>query len=194
MHTPWGASQDSKQYGKGITFYSTASHGGFKVIAELLAKMPDYLRSSEPRGDARRGTHEWFEEDCEWCFVATCFPERFSEQERAAAKDTLRNSFPDEYEKFYNVVLEPGDSYTRDKRLFKAAHAADYLVLSAFGDWHKGVPKGMVGVFAGKGGRTEHGHYPDDCKWFLVPDEEYRPGMVLSCGSRADYQEIKALA
>ena len=78
--------------------------------------------------------------------------------------------------------------YLAQKELFQAEHANDYLVLSAFGDWHKDVPKGSVGVFAGKGGRTREGHYPEDTKWFLVPQAEYKPGMIL-----ANYPEITPL-
>lgn len=79
----------------------------------------------------------------------------------------------------------------RQAELFRTEHANDYLVLSAFGDWHEKVPKGYVGVFAGKGGRTANGHFPEDTKWFLVPHAEYTPSMVLWL---AAYPEIERLA
>ena len=188
MRTPWGSSQQSKKYGPGITFYSTASHGGFRVDAAFLSTMPEYMR------DDCTGSAEWFEEDCAWSMVATCFPDLFDEYDRQKAKETLANTYPDEYEKFYGVVLQPGESHTKDDRQFHAEHANDYLPLSAFGDWHEKVPKGQVGVFAGRGGRRSNGGYPDDCKWFLVPDEEYRGGkMVLSHGEECFYPEMEAI-
>jgi hypothetical protein len=98
MNTPWGQSDGSKEYGSGIVFYSTSSHGGFHVTATLLAKMPDYMR------DSFSGEGEWFEEDCAWSMVTTCFPERFSESEQKAAKETLRSTFPEMYAKFYGAL------------------------------------------------------------------------------------------
>lgn len=76
--------------------------------------------------------------------------------------------------------------YLAQEKLFQAEHANDYLVLSAFGDWHKDVPKDYVGVFAGKGGRTPEGHFPADTKWFLVPKADYKPKMVLWLGTFAE--------
>jgi len=81
--------------------------------------------------------------------------------------------------------------YLAQQELFQQEHASDYLVLSAFGDWHKDVPEGQVGVFAGKGGRTKSGGYPEDCKWFLVPKANYQPDMVLD---PAQLPEIAPLA
>lgn len=81
------------------------------------------------------------------------------------------------------------EDYLQQELIFKTEHANDYLVLSAFGDWHKDVPEGFVGVFAGKGGRTENGHYPEETRWVLVPKSEYDPKMVVD-----SYPEIKPLA
>jgi hypothetical protein len=78
----------------------------------------------------------------------------------------------------------------RQQKLFREQHRGDYLVISAIGDWHEKVPAGSVGVFAGKGGRTEWGGFPDDVKWFLVPEAEYKPGMVLVVGA---YPEMEAI-
>jgi hypothetical protein len=187
MQTPWGKSQHSKQYGKGITFYGTAGHGGFKVSAALNQQIPDYMRAADGYADGNAG---WYEEDCAWSLVVTIFPERFEETTVISAKETLRNTYPAQYERFYGVTLKPGESHNRDSEVFHAEHANDYLVLSAFGDWHKDVAKGFVGVFAGKGGRTKQGHYPDQTKWFLVPDAEYKPGMVLDPGKYAEMAPI----
>lgn len=166
--TPWGVAQTSERYVRGITAYTTASHGGFHVCPTLNAQVPVYMR-------IRDG---WYEEDCDWAIVATMFPDAFrkhaperAEKTLAAARDTLRNWRPEAYEYFYSVTLAPGESIVKDERAFYAAHALDWLAVSAFGDWSEGVPTGMVGVCARLGGRREGGLPPD--RWFLVPATEY---------------------
>ena len=58
---------------------------------------------------------------------------------------------------------------------WKANHTEDLQCVSAFGDWQKGVPAGMVGIVAYRGGRTTNGHFPSSPeRYFLVPAEEYR--------------------
>lgn len=162
--TPWGPSQYSTKYGFGITSYGTAGHGGFKVCATLNAKMPDCLRLNDG----------WYEEDCEWARVALAFPDRFSEKQIAAAKDTLRNQHPDAYEKLYGVTLQPGESHIKDQLRFIEEHKNDYIVVAAWGYPYNSVPKGMVGCFAVRGGRDSNYQYASkDEKYFLVPAEEY---------------------
>jgi len=72
-HTPWGATQDTKQVAPGITRIDTASHGGYHLSAERLADMPEQLRRFTPY--AGEG---WYEEDCDWAIVALAFPQHFS--------------------------------------------------------------------------------------------------------------------
>lgn len=191
MHTPWGKADHSKSYGPGITFYGTPSHGGFHVSAELNKQIPDYFRTADGYADGNAG---WYEEDCAWSLVVTIFPDRFDEEMRKSAKWTVANTYPEVYERFYGVVLAPGESHAKDEAKFAADHAKDYLVLSAYGDWHAKVPKGYVGVFAGIGGRTPNGMFPDTVKWFLVPEEKYQPKMVLSRGAFCFYTEIEAIS
>jgi hypothetical protein len=161
--TPWGAAQTSKSYGEGITFYSTAGHGGFYVTPKLNALIPEYFRL----GAWSNGAKGWYEEDCDWAIVVVVFPERFTPEDVAAAKDLLAHYLPDQYEKFFNVVLQPGESRAKDERAFLAEHANDLLGRGAFGDWHAKVPKGMVGVCASKPGSKEE-------RFFLVPEADYK--------------------
>ena len=57
---------------------------------------------------------------------------------------------------------------------FMEQHKGDYLTVAAWGDWHKSVPKGMVGVLAVRGGRTRTGQYASsDQRYFLVAGDEY---------------------
>jgi hypothetical protein len=171
--TPWGRSQYSKQHGRGIVFYGTAGHGGFHVSKTLNAQMPDGLRQQSG----------WYEEDGEWAKVALAFPDRFEQKDIEAAKSTIKNGYPDAYEKLFNVVIPPGESRVKDQRAFLAEHANDLLTVAAWGSWHEAVPKGMVGVAAQVGGRPEDARIERESRYFLVPAEEYekrnRNGLVI---------------
>lgn len=104
--TPWGMSDHVTRYARGINFYDTPSHGGYKVSAKLNASMPEPLRNADG----------WYEEDCEWCKVVLAFPQYFPFKDWAAEK-TLRNWFPDKWEAFYGKKLQPGESFKRDEQL-----------------------------------------------------------------------------
>lgn len=171
MRTPWGRAQSVTPEAEGIYFVSTASHGGVKVRRDLNNRIPSYMR--RPAG--------WYEEDVEWClpfvaleahFLATGTPRAIATIQEGMHVNTFRNWLPDAYEKFYNVVLQPGESSTKDRRTFFAVHQNDWLAVTAWGDWKEGVPKGMVLVLAARGGRRESGTYGVQ-RCFLVPDEEY---------------------
>lgn len=164
FRTPWGASQYQKEIAPGVVFHGTAGHGGLKVDRKLTARIPDYLR--EPGG--------WYEEDLAWAKVFCVFPHLAKdEKEKEEAKRTLANWFPDEYERFYGFTLQPGESYKKDEKAFKAMTIEKglYVSTSAFGDWHEEVPEGMVGVCATVGGVWEQGAPKG---WFLVPGDEYK--------------------
>ncbi len=165
--TPWGESQLTTHYDTGIVFYSTASHGGFKLDRARNAQVPNYLR--------RAGG--WYEEDCDWAIVALIFPIAILKHDGEktpntldSARKSLLNWHP-EYERFYGVELQPGESFIRDQRQFALDHANDWVGISAVGDWHASTPKGMVHVTASLGGdRTP----PCQCRYFLVPADEYK--------------------
>lgn len=97
--SPWGAIQEAQQPFAGVWQVSTASHGGFYLSAERREAMPQkYIRASF-NGQGRGG---WFEEDCDWCFVALSFPDEWREWrgERAErdleyAQDSLARYYPD---------------------------------------------------------------------------------------------------
>jgi len=97
MHTPWGASQEQKQIAKGITRYSTASHGGYHVSADRLAQMPDCIRAIKPWA----GTG-WYEEDCDWALVVLAFPELFTPMDCYYAVKMVKSSNSD-----YFASLQP---------------------------------------------------------------------------------------
>jgi len=161
VHTPWGVADYAREYAEGIVFYSTPSHGGFKLSAERLAQMHPALREKDG----------WFEEDCAWAKVAFAFPECFTDEQQEAAIRTLKDWCPDEYEAVIGKTLAPGDSHTKDQRLFHECHAQDWVVISAIrSDQHSG----MVECIATLGGKRGQWGKPDSAeRRYLVPDAEY---------------------
>ena len=162
--TPWGVSQNRKTIAPGIIFHSTASHGGFKVCKKLNNTIPAYMKNK----------NGWYEEDCEWCKVAVTFPEAFL-KEYVSALDTLRNWYPDEYEKHFGVLPRISESHVLKERVFARDNANKYVVVSTIL-----ADNDMVECYAVKGGRLENGRYAsEDHKTFLVPKAEYKIPFVI---------------
>jgi hypothetical protein len=65
--TPWGKSQCSKKYMRGVNEYGTAGHGGICVSKGVAKK---YLSKYAIDVAIKYGNGYWFEEDCEWAIVA----------------------------------------------------------------------------------------------------------------------------
>lgn len=161
--TPWGAAQSSKRFAPGIIFYSTERHGGFHLSPRRNAEVPPYMRADKG----------WYEEDCDAAIVACTFPQFFTPDDIHGSLDSLRNWQPDQYEQFTGTKLQPGESLKRDEALFAAAHANDYVTVTAWGSWHESVPEGMVGVCATLGGKRR---FDGSERYFLVPEAEYYKG------------------
>lgn len=85
-HTPWGTPDHACAYDEGVTFYGTASHGGFHLSAEANEKVPAAWRAASFK---RLGEAGWYEEDCDWCMVALTFPASFSAAQLGLARRTF---------------------------------------------------------------------------------------------------------
>lgn len=158
--TPWGASQGATIYADGVIFYDTASHGGFHLSAERNAQVHPILRADGG----------WYEEDECWAIVAIHFPHLFTSFERRCAGRTIKDSWPDAWEKIFGTVLGPGKSRERDRVAFEKQHAADWIVIAAITSDHE---KGSVECVATRGGKR--GQAVEERR-FLVPSTEYRVG------------------
>jgi len=155
INTPWGVADHATDYGSGIVFYGTPSHGGFKVPAEMQRGMPEVLRL--PGG--------WYEEDGEWARVALAFPDRFTAWERQLAEETVRNHSPEAWEAFYGRALTPGESHARDQKAWHDQHADRMVVVSATfaeGDRSRVVATARLG-----------GRHGERAETFLVAAAEY---------------------
>ncbi len=156
VRTPWGMSQDAEVYGDGITFYSTSSHGGFKVDSSTLKMMPAALRIDGG----------WFEEDCDSSLVVVAFPDRFPPDQVELALRDIKNLYPDRYTEWMGQTLDPSESFTFRERVFVASTAKDFVARTAWGSWHDDVPAGSVGVIAWHSSTNEEAG-------FLVPEDAY---------------------
>lgn len=159
MHTPWGPSQYTDPLADGITVVSTASHGGIRLSDSRNQQVPVPLRIDSG----------WYEEDCEANLAIVAFPDVFSAEQVASARDQVREWFPDRFEAWTGEKVTADQSHVVAEREFFAAHADDLITVAAYGSWHESVPDGHVGVVARVGGRSGDG--PD--RYFLVPSADY---------------------
>jgi hypothetical protein len=177
-HTPWGMSDSSTKLATGIISYSTPGHGGIHVSPTLNQQVHLAWRSESG----------WYEEDSEWAIVAFHFPSAFKSEHHAMAIKTLKNWRPYDYRKVTGKKVKPSESSTLRDDIWHKKHENHWIVLSAWGDWHKNVPDGMVGVVTRKGGFV-NGHYlhPEE-KYFLIPKEEYTIPFAIEDESK--YKEV----
>jgi hypothetical protein len=61
--TPWGSAQHGYNIARGVTWYSTASHGGLKVAPGVAKK---FLSKAAIRAGDIWGGAYWYEEDVAW--------------------------------------------------------------------------------------------------------------------------------
>jgi len=176
VSTPWGGSQMAVVYAEGVVAHLTSGHGGFQLSTERNTKVYRLLRKDMP----------WYEEDCEWAIVAISFPDLFTAYERSMAETTIRNTWPDVWEKIHGRTLAEGESWAKDRRAFDQRHAADYIVMSAILSDRR---PGMTEVVAKIGG----GYIRDgEERRFLVQSDEYagrgRFVFVIDLGRHTAYE------
>jgi hypothetical protein len=90
--TPWGKLQSHEDIGAGVIFYSTASHGGYKVPAKLNKLIPDLFRCDDG----------WYEEDCAWSIVHVFLNEHieFVADKYLQALETVKCWYPHEWQEY----------------------------------------------------------------------------------------------
>ncbi|WP_192355624.1 DUF7007 domain-containing protein [Mesorhizobium mediterraneum] len=160
--TPWGPSQGATVYADGVVFHDTAGHGGFHLSTELNAQINPMLRADGG----------WYEEDEAWAIVAIHFQHLFTSFERRSAERTVKDSWPDAWETIFGTILQPGESFEKDRRAFEKDHADCWIVISAITSDHE---QGFVEVVATRGGERE---VSAGERRFLVPSTEYRVGRL----------------
>jgi hypothetical protein len=166
--TPWGTADSVEKVARGVVFYGTSGHGGYHLSKTVNAQVHPALRDLKG----------WYEEDQAYAIVVFSLPGLFDAGRIAAAITKLKNHYPDAYEAATGHTVLPVESRVLRERILREKHKNDYVTVSAYGDWHKAVPKGFVGVFAVRGGRSENGRYAsDDSACFLVPEVDYNSNL-----------------
>lgn len=157
--TPWGGSDAVEVFADGVEFHTTPSHGGFRLSPERNEAVPTPFR----RADG------WYEEDVDHAAVTLAFPNLFTGRERRLADLIAKNWRPKAYESWSGRALEPGESHVKDRKAHLAAHADDWLAISA-----RSAPQDpdAVLVTASLGGKR----FGAETKEFLVPKAEYLAG------------------
>lgn len=84
MYTPWGKADHVKWIAPGITRVDTSSHGGYKV--EPMQEQAIRAKFPNMRPFAGWG---WYEEDCDWAYVALTYPNLFPPEAQEAAKASM---------------------------------------------------------------------------------------------------------
>jgi hypothetical protein len=115
---------------------------------------------------AWRQARSAYEEDLDANIVVYSFPEFFTTEQIDSAAKTLRNWYPDEYEKVTGDKVAFEDSYKLRQRAFEESTKDSYMGVAAWGDWSETVPVGMVGVL------LRH-RVTSDEKYVLVPKDDY---------------------
>lgn len=86
--SPWGTIESVTYFADGITYVSTARHGGFHVDSSLLYRVPIEWRERR-HGQNCAVDSCWFEEDCDWSMVGLVFADKFPLAARLAARQTF---------------------------------------------------------------------------------------------------------
>jgi hypothetical protein len=159
-HSPWGAVDHGVRYAEGVFFVSTSSHGGFMLEAKHNVLIPAAFR--------REGG--WYEEDCDAAIPMFFMPLLFKPEQVHEARKSLRCWHWQAWEAHFGQIVPLDESACKAQAHFIQEHANDLLVVSASGDWHRAVPKGMVGVSATVQGSREPGTKQQH---FLVSKSEY---------------------
>lgn len=93
ISTPWGLSDDAgNPVAEGITFYSTPSHGGYRVSEARRSEMHPALRAIGDESDFHGPG--WFEEDCEWVALALTWPNLYPVEAREVAQEIAARYYP----------------------------------------------------------------------------------------------------
>ncbi|UWU19556.1 hypothetical protein N2599_36600 (plasmid) [Rhizobium sullae] len=180
--TPWGTSQLATLYADGVVLHCTASHGGFHLSPDRNAKVDPDLRNFAG----------FYEEDAECAIVAITFPGLFTRFELESADETIRNSWPNVWEKMNGRELLPRQSWMRDRLDFERRHAGDWVVISAiYSNHHPDMTEVIATRGAKRDGQTE-------TMRFLVSRTEYatrgRFGFVIDADRHDAYDGPSSFA
>jgi len=180
MNTPWGASQQVLKLERGVSWVSTAGHGGFMVSRGAAEKL--LTEQARAHATERYGDYFAFEEDCDYAIVLFEHPEYDAKLGGTAANapyEVLSRWNPKYLiDRGFQPVQKEYEAWLDDRERDKLrAEKSPELIVAAWGDWAEWVPQGQVGVQAA------------DDKRYLVPNGAY-PARGYRLAAYPERQEV----
>ena len=74
-HTIWGEADTILPIAQGIHLVTTSTHGGYVLSEDRI----EVLKQMFPSVETCQGDDRYWEEDCDWVYVALAFPEHFDD-------------------------------------------------------------------------------------------------------------------
>ncbi len=177
--SPWGAIENSREIAPGILWFATAARKGYHLSAHRQRALPHALRTEDG----------WYEDSTEWAAVAVVFDRIFDKLPAPgcgdlslyhAAKETLKNWRPAEYESWFETTLDEAEIDALAITQFHRRHADRWIVLEAFDDRASVAAKGWINARARLGGDppfgAARGGSLGPSRWFLVDAEDFTHG------------------
>ena len=126
-----------EKLGEGIYFRDTPGHGYIDLSPDKQAMIPDEFKIAGAS----------YEEDCAYNIpyyflynLLTCNKQAKEEYEKG-----LKSWYWREYEKCFNVTLQPGESHQKDAFMFFKKYTGSFLVRCAWGDHYNDFPPEYTG-------------------------------------------------
>lgn len=173
--TPWGKAQSVEYITPWLTRVDTVGHGGYKVDKTHNKIIPLYTRKISG----------WYEEDCAWSIVFSTLEDLIRQSvfdsEREYCErifqskvhlETFKNWYPKEYENFFNVILNEGESHEKDKIEWEKKNKGKWHVVSASSLCNEWVLLTLC-----LDGEREHIRTPLE-RLLIVKEEEYKQGKL----------------
>jgi len=125
-----GRTNDLPRYWR---FRETPGHGYLHIPAEAQKNVPAIFRESS------------YEEDCAYAIPILFNAELFTPETVKEAEQTIKDWFPAQYEKHFNVELKEGESSLKDQYYYdRVNNLGNYESFVGYGDWCYDVPEGYV--------------------------------------------------
>jgi hypothetical protein len=159
MSSPWGQIQYVRKYVPGISFISTARHGGFRISSK---KNQEIL---EPFRKITNHSYVYYEEDSEAALVILSFQNLFEPQDIQDAHKTAKNDYPHQYAKAFSTTVNLNESSTLRKEQFDQQNSDNFVVVAAWGESTSNCPKNMI-IGLARRNKEE--------KYFLISQEKYK--------------------
>jgi hypothetical protein len=175
--SPWGEIQETTVLAPGIDAVYTAGHGGLKIT-------PERDQDIDPAWRERAG---WYEEDCAWSKAAITHHRDLSADYVAAAHQTARKWYPDEYDAIvgkdpakYGVTdftpVTAKESHVVADRQFLAARAGTHDKVQEIRrdlDAHPGMVAVTLSDIPADGREPDNGQ-ANNVRAILVPEAEWK--------------------